>query len=74
MQSPILKATDLGQIVREARKLQGLSQEELAGITGTGRRFIIDLEQGKQTAQIGKILLVFAALGVGLIASSKWQK
>ena len=33
---------------------------------GTGLRFIIDLEKGKPTCQIGKILQVFQALGLEL--------
>jgi HTH-type transcriptional regulator/antitoxin HipB len=68
----ISKPSDLGQVVREARKAQALTQEALSGITGTGRRFISDLENGKSTAEIGKILQVLGALGVALTASAQW--
>lgn len=74
MNNIILKPEDLGRLVCEARKAQQLTQEDLAGMTSTGRRFIVDLEKGKPTGQIGKILLVLGALGIALIASSKWKK
>jgi HTH-type transcriptional regulator/antitoxin HipB len=64
---------DLGKVIRDVRKQQGLTQDDLAGMTGTGRRFISDLEKGKDTAQIGKVLLVLAALGIALYALSKWK-
>jgi y4mF family transcriptional regulator len=53
----------IGNIVRTARKAAGLRQDELAGAAGVGLRFIVDLEAGKPTAQIGKTLQVLAALG-----------
>lgn len=74
MDSLIPSAKDLGIIVREARKRQDLTQEDLAGLTGTGRRFISELEQGKETAELGKVLSVLAALGLALYAQSKWSK
>ncbi len=74
MEERIPTTTDLGHIVREARKEQGLTQEELAGMTGVGRRFVSDLEKGKETAQIGKTLLILGTLGIAIYASSKWKK
>lgn len=57
---------EIGMKVREARKRQGLTQPELAMVAGTGLRFIVDLEAGKPTCQIGKALQVLSALGVRL--------
>jgi y4mF family transcriptional regulator len=56
----------IGNIVRSTRKAAGLRQDELAGAAGVGLRFIVDLEAGKPTAQIGKTLQVLAALGCSL--------
>lgn len=56
----------IGRIVREERKAQGLRQEELAAAAGVGVRFIVDLEAGKPTLQLGKALQVVATLGCGL--------
>ena len=57
---------EIGAIVRTARKSQKLRQDQLAGAANVGLRFIVDLEAGKPTAQIGKALTVLAALGVTL--------
>ena len=58
-----LTPLDIAGIVRAARKAQGLRQDELAGAAGVGIRFIVDLEAGKPTAQLGKALQVLEALG-----------
>ena len=57
---------DIGRIVRSARKAAGLRQYELAGAAGVGLRFVVDLEAGKPTAQIGKTLQVLHALGCSI--------
>ena len=72
MDIKIKNAEDLGRVVREARKAQKLSQDDLAGMSGTGRRFIVDLEKGKETVQFGKVLRVLATLGVSVAATRKW--
>ena len=58
--------TQLGETIREARRTLGLRQDELAGAAGVGLRFIVDIEAGKATAQIGKALAVLDALGCTL--------
>lgn len=63
MRKRTVTPSDIGEIVRTARKDAGLRQHELAGTAGVGLRFIVDLEAGKPTAQIGKVLEVLAALG-----------
>ena len=73
MDTRIKNTEDLGRVVREARKAQKLSQEDLAGMAGTGRRFIVDLEKGKETVQFGKVLRVLATLGVSVAAIRKWD-
>lgn len=57
---------ELGRLVRATRKQQGLSQEALAGASGVGPRFIIELEKGKPTCEVGKVLLVLQMLGLSL--------
>ena len=63
MPARALTSGDIGDIVRSARKAAGLRQFELAGAAGVGVRFIVDLEAGKPTAQMGKALQVLEALG-----------
>ena len=53
----------LGTAIRESRKKGRLTQAELAFAAGVGIRFVSELEAGKPTAQIGKIMQVLAALG-----------
>lgn len=73
METSIRTAKDLGKVVRDMRKSQKLTQDDLAGLTGTGRRFISDLENGKETAQIGKVFHVLSALGAFLSVTKKWK-
>ncbi|MFN7265545.1 MAG: helix-turn-helix transcriptional regulator [Phenylobacterium sp.] len=58
-----LTPADIGDIIRKTRKAASLRQDELAGAAGVGLRFIVDLEAGKPTAQIGKTIQVLNALG-----------
>ena len=63
MNQPHPSPSDFGERVRQARKAQDLRQDQLAGAAGVGLRFIVDLEAGKPTIQLGKTLKVLAALG-----------
>ena len=58
--------SEIGRIVRETRRSQGLRQDQLAGAAGVGVRFVVELEAGKATAQIGRALAVLGALGCNL--------
>ncbi|MEM6554378.1 MAG: helix-turn-helix transcriptional regulator [Pseudomonadota bacterium] len=62
----IMTPIDIGNIIRAARKAQGLRQDELAAAANVGVRFLIELEAGKPTAQLGKTLSVLSALGVDI--------
>lgn len=57
---------ELGATIRTRRRQLKVTQKDLAMTCGTGLRFIIDLEKGKPTCQIGKILQVLQALGLKL--------
>jgi y4mF family transcriptional regulator len=56
----------LAQRIRSERKSQGLSQTELANIAGVSLNFLSQLESGKSTAQLDKVLLVIHSLGLEL--------
>lgn len=64
-----LTPEELGRIVRIERKAMGLTQADLALTSGTGMRFISELENGKPTCQIGKTLTVLKTLGLRLTLS-----
>ena len=57
-------AARFGAMVREARESLQLRQEDIVFTTGVGRRFIIELEAGKPSCQLGKALVVAAAVGL----------
>jgi len=62
----MLDAMAIGNIVREERKALGLRQAELAAASGVGVRFIVELERGKSTVQLGRVLAVLSALGCSI--------
>ena len=64
-------AADIGQVVRWQRQAQGLRQTDLAGIGNTGNRLIVDIEKGKPTVQLQKVLDVLDLLGLELTVRSK---
>jgi HTH-type transcriptional regulator / antitoxin HipB len=62
----LLKYTpeQIGELIRDTRKNLEVTQKDLALTSGTGLRFIIDLEKGKETCEIGKALRVLQTLGI----------
>lgn len=60
----LTSTSQLGELVRSVRKDQGLTQLDVAGLAGLSNRFVIDLEKGKETLQMQKVLDVLALLGL----------
>jgi HTH-type transcriptional regulator / antitoxin HipB len=54
----------LGAAIRHYRKEAGLTQADLANLTGLHRSYLSDLETGKETEQVRRILRVLKQLGV----------
>jgi y4mF family transcriptional regulator len=54
----------LGEIVRVSRRRQKLTQGELARLAGVGTAFLYQLEAGKPTVRMDKVLAVLAALNL----------
>ena len=64
----ILESTEqLGKLIRKARKKQKLTQEQLAATCGVGVRFIRELEQGKNSCHLGKVMGVITMLGLSIV-------
>jgi transcriptional regulator with XRE-family HTH domain len=57
-------ARRFGELVRKRREQLDMRQDDLALTSGLGRRFILELERGKATAQLGKALLAANTLGL----------
>ena len=73
MKNKAATAADIGAAIRKKRKEDGLTLADAAALCGVGYRFLSDLENGKPTVQMGKVLQVLTALGLDLyIASREW--
>lgn len=64
--SQVRTAEEIGTLVRKQRKRLALTQRELGELAGVGTRFISDLENGKATAELGRVLHLLEVLGVHL--------
>lgn len=60
----IYSPASLGLALRHYRREAGLSQAELAELTGLNRTYLSALERGKETAQVKRLLRVLKQLGV----------
>jgi HTH-type transcriptional regulator/antitoxin HipB len=54
--APIRDAATFGYLLLELRTRAGLSQRELADRLGVSQRYIVELEQGKQTKSVERLL------------------
>jgi y4mF family transcriptional regulator len=61
-----MDATEIGFLIRQERKNQNLTQEQLAALAGVGVRFIREVEHGKPTCQLALVLQVMQTLGLKL--------
>ena len=61
----------IGALARARRKRLGLTSADLAGLAGTGNRFVVELEAGKPTLQLQKVLDVLQVLGIDLVAQPR---
>ena len=59
----IRSVAELGVALRAERKALGLTQADLALAAGVGLRFVVELEAGKPTLQLMRVLRVIDALG-----------
>ena len=61
-----MTAKQIGELVKATRKSLAVTQKDLAMTSGTGLRFIIELEKGKPTCQLSKVLTVLNTLGIAI--------
>jgi y4mF family transcriptional regulator len=64
----------LGQLVRQVRNQQGRTQADILGLANTGNRFIVELENGKPTVRLDKVLTVLDVLGLSLQVRQKGRR
>lgn len=61
---------ELGAAIRERRRGLKWAQAELAGKIGVNRRWVIDVERGKDGAEVGLVLRALGALGMKLLVDA----
>lgn len=64
-------AEELGRIIRDERKRKGYTQSKLARFSGVGINFVSNLENGKETSELGKTLRVLQTLGMDVRADPR---
>ena len=70
MKIELTNASQLAEIVRRERKRQKVSQIRLSQLADVGTRFVRDLEDGKETVRLDKVLAVLETLGIAVELSS----
>lgn len=70
-ETTVRSSAELGAVVREQRKRLALKQLDIAGLGNTGNRFIIELENGKPTVQLQKVLDIMDLLGLEVVVRPK---
>lgn len=63
----MISTKELGRLVKKRRKELAMNQSDLALVSATGRRFISELENGKESCELGRTLRVLASLGIEII-------
>lgn len=69
----VLDTNDVGNIIRAKRKELGYTQRELAQMSGSGTRFISDIENGKSTMQVGRVIDLLHVLGFDVSITSRGE-
>lgn len=67
----ISNSQTFGELVKAERKRQKVTQAELAALAGVGIRFVRELENGKETCQLGLAISVAVTLGISITAYSR---
>lgn len=67
-------ALDVGQTVKQQRNDMNLRQLDVAGLANTGNRLIVDVENGKPTVQLQKVLDLLDILGLEVVIQPKTSR
>ena len=67
----IISVESVSEVVKTRRKQLGLTQAETAAMCNVGARFFSELENGKETLQMNKVLYCLEMLGINLYAVNR---
>lgn len=60
----MLEPKILATVIREHRKIAGLSQLQLAELAGVGKTVVFDVEKGKETIKLDTLRKILVALNI----------
>lgn len=63
--------SDISEAVKKRRKSLGLTQSECAAMCNVGNRFFSELENGKETLHIGKVINCLQILGINISLTNR---
>jgi y4mF family transcriptional regulator len=66
MKHTIQSTEELGLVIRAVRKSTQVRQDDLAAVVGVSRQFTVDVEKGKPTVQLARVLRLLKELGIEL--------
>lgn len=66
MKHIIQSTEELGLVIRAVRKSTQVRQDDLAAMVGVSRQFTVDVEKGKPTVQLARVLRLLKELGIEL--------
>ena len=66
-----MTSIELGRIVRLQRRESALRQNELAALAGVGTRFVSELENGKPSLELGKVVKVLETVGLEISVTKR---
>jgi y4mF family transcriptional regulator len=66
MKHAIQSTEELGLVIRAVRKSTQVRQDDLAAMVGVSRQFTVDVEKGKPTVQLARVLRLLKELGIEL--------
>ena len=69
----ITSTMEFGRTIRNKRKKLGYTQAQLSEYTGFSASFISDLENGKETVELGKALFLLQLLGLDLAINNRGE-
>ena len=69
----ILDTRELGNVIRKRRRELGYTQAFLASYAGVSASFLSELENGKETIQVGKMIAVLSLLGMDICLSKRGE-
>jgi len=67
----IRNAQELGKELKNRRKSLGFTQADISERTGLSASFISEVENGKETAELGKVMLLISILGINIYVEER---